>query len=558
MAYQLIFERGSLKGKIHDISDGDEVLIGRSHSCQLRTTEGDVSGRHAVFKVNGNKLYLDVLSSHRTVLNGKRLSAGMSKEVPDNSNIEFGDSLSLAVRFNQEEKRDSDAETETSFQPMSPSLGETVATRAAEQTAFTVPGPDIEKGASATLATTASQNTETVATFAQNLSDDMETSDGADETQMLATQMVSQEELDVLRGEHLRQQKKRVALKAAMISGLLICVVGLYAWLSNPYVNPYLVAPIITFEGVIKSRDGRGQIGIKVPYYNGGKYTKNNDSVVLWDTYLGEKWEVPFRIVLTNYYDPQSLKEDAKTTFMRWQKENMGGLWRAKGDLLPTPQFIGGGAGYYPGIRCLVQKYSRVGADDESFIGTASFFRIGPQCYVLLRELPSIEEGRGMFWLEEISSTLFVREKNLRDNSDNTIASRHWEGTVAEDDERSNAAVIENCITLLERDNPKDWGDIERMLYVTLRSLSYKGEASSIDERNRCLENLERLRKNQKAFWQNQCSEAFRNSQLEGREPRDKVAAATEAAINHFTSQSDERYYLIREKNWWLARPKGL
>ena len=558
MAYQLIFERGSLKGKIHDISDGDEVLIGRSHSCQLRTTEGDVSGKHAVFKVNGNKLYLDVLSSHRTVLNGKRLSAGMSKEVPDNSNIEFGDSLSLAVRFNQEEKRDSDAETETSFQPMSPSLGETVATRAAEQTAFTVPGPDIEKGASATLATTASQNTETVATFAQNLSDDMETSDGADETQMLATQMVSQEELDVLRGEHLRQQKKRVALKAAMISGLLICVVGLYAWLSNPYVNPHLVAPIITFEGVIKSRDGRGQIGIKVPYYNGGKYTKNNDSVVLWDTYLGEKWEVPFRIVLTNYYDPQSLKEDAKTTFMRWQKENMGGLWRAKGDLLPTPQFIGGGAGYYPGIRCLVQKYSRVGADDESFIGTASFFRIGPQCYVLLRELPSIEEGRGMFWLEEISSTLFVREKNLRDNSDNTIASRHWEGTVAEDDERSNAAVIENCITLLERDNPKDWGDIERMLYVTLRSLSYKGEASSIDERNRCLENLERLRKNQKAFWQNQCSEAFRNSQLEGREPRDKVAAATEAAINHFTSQSDERYYLIREKNWWLARPKGL
>lgn len=558
MAYQLIFERGSLKGKIHDISDGDEVLIGRSHSCQLRTTEGDVSGRHAVFMVNGNKLYLDVLSSHRTILNGKRLSAGMSKEVPDNSNIEFGDSLSLAVRFNQEEKRDSDAETETSFQPMSPSLGETVATRAAEQTAFTVPGPDIEKGASATLATTASQNTETVATFAQNLSDDVETSDGADETQMLATQMVSQEELDVLRGEHLRQQKKRVALKAAMISGLLICVVGLYAWLSNPYVNPHLVAPIITFEGVIKSRDGRGQIGIKVPYYNGGKYTKNNDSVVLWDTYLGEKWEVPFRIVLTNYYDPQSLKEDAKTTFMRWQKENMGGLWRAKGDLLPTPQFIGGGAGYYPGIRCLVQKYSRVGADDESFIGTASFFRIGPQCYVLLRELPSIEEGRGMFWLEEISSTLFVREKNLRDNSDNTIASRHWEGTVAEDDERSNAAVIENCITLLERDNPKDWGDIERMLYVTLRSLSYKGEASSIDERNRCLENLERLRKNQKAFWQNQCSEAFRNSQLEGREPRDKVAAATEAAINHFTSQSDERYYLIREKNWWLARPKGL
>lgn len=558
MAYQLIFERGSLKGKIHDISDGDEVLIGRSHSCQLRTTEGDVSGRHAVFKVNGNKLYLDVLSSHRTVLNGKRLSAGMSKEVPDNSKIEFGDSLLLAVRFNQEEKRDSDAETETSFQPMSPSLGETVATRAAEQTAFTVPGPDIEKGASATLATTASQNTETVATFAQNLSDDVETSDGADETQMLATQMVSQEELDVLRGEHLRQQKKRVALKAAMISGLLICVVGLYAWLSNPYVNPHLVAPIITFEGVIKSRDGRGQIGIKVPYYNGGKYTKNNDSVVLWDTYLGEKWEVPFRIVLTNYYDPQSLKEDAKTTFMRWQKENMGGLWRAKGDLLPTPQFIGGGAGYYPGIRCLVQKYSRVGADDESFIGTASFFRIGPQCYVLLRELPSIEEGRGMFWLEEISSTLFVREKNLRDNSDNTIASRHWEGTVAEDDERSNAAVIENCITLLERDNPKDWGDIERMLYVTLRSLSYKGEASSIDERNRCLENLERLRKNQKAFWQNQCSEAFRNSQLEGREPRDKVAAATEAAINHFTSQSDERYYLIREKNWWLARPKGL
>ena len=209
MAYQLIFERGSLKGKIQDISDGDEVLIGRSHSCQLRTTEGDVSGRHAVFKVNGNKLYLDVLSSHRTVLNGKRLSAGMSKEVPDNSNIEFGDSLLLAVRFNQEEKRDSDAETETSFQPMSPSLGETVATRAAEQTAFTVPGPDIEKGASATLATTASQNTETVATFAQNLSDDMETSDGADETQMLATQMVSQEELDVLRGEHLRQQKKR-------------------------------------------------------------------------------------------------------------------------------------------------------------------------------------------------------------------------------------------------------------------------------------------------------------------------------------------------------------
>ncbi len=556
MAMSIVFETGSLRGKSWTVPNGGSLAVGRSHTCAIRPSESDVSGRHVVFRDRGGVLHVEVLSSHRTMLNGVRLSAGMIRPLADGATITLGETLGLHVRGNiggEAETGEIGGETETIPQgratASAPTGGPTTATAMAATGMFpsvgATTGTFATVGATTGMVATAGAATGTIATAATR-------AEAEDETQMLATQVVSHEELEQLRGEHLRQQKRRIGIRTLILAGVLGGVFGLYAWLSNPTVNPYLTAPQrIDFPGIIW--DGDGKATIVVPYWNRGEYSFHNDSVTRYDSRLGDKWEVPFTIVLTNYLDPESLREDAEASFARWRAANMVGLWRDQGEL-PTPQFLGGDGGAFPGIRCLQHKYARVDEEGENLVGTATFFRIADRCHVLLRELPAAEDGRGYVWLSEVWTTLNAHAKN-RDGSENPFAARHWEGTSEPDDERPPAIVVNDCRQLLESGDAAAWGDVERMLYVTLRTVHNSADPDSEAIRNGAMEALADLRAAQGRFWKDCCSTAFKFANLPGDEGEKYVEAARERARAYYQSQNDERYWIIRQEEWWLAKP---
>lgn len=635
--YELIFEKGSLKGKRWRVPVGGILAIGRSHSCNIRPTEPDVSGKHAIIREDGGALWLEAMSAHKTEVEGARLRAGEKKALKAGAEVSLGGGLVFRVGMTAAEGETDEilpGETATLGIGTRTYAGETgtlatAATRAAPDETGTIgtvatrtyaneaPSPD-ETGALGTFATrtyadetgtlstaaTRAAETGTVATVAtmavgaagglhgkgsfakpatkplrsaagpaagerRDVAEEGETqmvttltampsqgdtelatddpSDGG-ETQVLATQAVSQTELDILRGAHLKRQKRKIGMKALAFMIVLGAVVALYAWLSNPYVNPYLVSrQTITFNGVIRTDDG--QIDIKVPGWNGGRPTVSTPSYKRHDARLGDKWEVPFTIILTNYVDKMSLREDIEESFARWRTANMVGLWRDQGELVGH-QFIGGLSGRYPGIQCLVHKYSRVDGDGENLAGTAAFFRLGDTCHVLMRELPAAEEGRGSLWLNRVDMTLVMQER-VSGGAHNLLAARHWEGSSLSDDARDLDAALGECRDLLEMGNINAWDEIERTLYVALRSVDGRTDAEAADIRSGALDALQGLRAAQASEWKNCCTMAWQAREKHGDDGERAFRDAVERARNLFNSKSDERFWLSRQDNWW-------
>ena len=373
--------------------------------------------------------------------------------------------------------------------------------------------------------------------------------DPLDETQALETQAVSREELEQLRGAHLRRQKRRLALRAVLLVFLLGTVVGLYAWLSDVRVNPYLVAPKITFDGII--RDNGGQVGIVVPYHDGGRPTFSSEECVRWETALGDQWETPFLIELTNWVDSAALRESREATFARWRAA-AGAALRWDPEFARPPLFLGGGGGAYPGVRCLMEKYYRVDERGDNLVGTAVFFRSGDHCWVLRRELPAEEEGRGWIWLTEIWTTLYANPR-LKDGSENRFPAIHWEGSADEDDPASPAVVVDDCRSLLERGDMGAWVDVERNLSLVLRALHGRADPDSQAIRVGALDSLAALRRAQRDFWNRQCLAAVQASSLSD----DALRRVQQQTADRFPSADDERHFLVHREQWWMPHPEG-
>ena len=600
---ELIFKTGSLMGRRWSIPSGGALTIGRSHSCAIRPEEADVSGRHVIVREEHGKLWLEALSAHRTAVDGTKLAAGGRKELADGSVVNLGGSLAFTVGESQGGTETASEMGETDIFATDAATGletrATAATRAAETGTLATAATRAMSDETGTLATAATRAAPTGGIPSGNpagaarpagrplgpaaarsgggrprgraLDDDattdiglaampasqgdteLATGDGqdGDETQVLATQAISMTELNVLRGAHLQKQKRKIGFRALLFLFIFFAIFALYAVLSHPTVKTYLpVASLVSYDGVIRTESG--QIAIDLPSYNAGAYTVKTESQIRYDSRLGDKWEVPFTIIITNYADNASLRESAEVSFSRWRSANMVGLWRDHGELR-LPQFIGGLAGEYPGVRCLVHKYTRVDADGENLAGTATFFRTGNICHVLLREIPSAEEGRGQSWLNNVDWTLFMN-KMRPDKAENLFAARHWEGTPEEDDERDCSVVLNECRQRLESDDTSSWNDVERMLYVTLRAVHGRDDAEANDIRSGALDALQNLRKAQAKYWHWWQGMALQAANRPGNEGKGTLDALTATVREHFNSQNDERYWLSRQERWWLVK----
>lgn len=632
--YEVIFEAGSLKGKRWRLPDGGVLTIGRSHSCGIRPKEPDVSGKHAVLREEAGVVWLEVLSSHNTAVDGVRLPVGERVAITEVSQVVLGGGLAFRLGKTSSDDETGEimpAETGTlgtgtvataatrAMRPNTATLGDdtgtlsgtlaTAATRAMPPNTATL-GDDT--GTVATAATRAMppntatlgddtgtlDSTGTVATAATRayrpesgtlpsngsssrrargvprakpsrpVADEGETQmvtglnampgsggettdlDSGGETQMLATQAVSADELERLRGRDLKLKKRRIGIRAAIFAAVLAAVFGLYLYLSHQKPDSLLIMPEkISFDGVVETEGGC--LGITVPNIGGGNPTYSDDSVIRYDTRLGRNWEVPYTIVLTNWYDRQSLHESAEATFARWRTANMIGLWVDKGESDSRHIFMGGQYGEYPGIPCLQHIYSKVGPDHRNISGTATFFRIGARCYVLMRELPANEEWRGIPWLTLVWSTLYVPDEYY-DGSENMIVARHWEGTPTPDSEMTPAEIVRGCVQSLDKGAQNKWEAVRQNLYVAMRMLEGKNDAISVAVRNQALVALEKLRKSQKRFFGEKRFDAQQwfFSPWENRDH--KLDEITKSLKTYFSVEDDERTWILGNERWWL------
>jgi len=543
MTIRLVFDAGSLAGRSWDLPEGGALEIGRSRSCGIRPAEPDVSGRHAVVRDDSGHPVLEVFSAHRTSLDGERLAAGDVRPLAEGSRVLLGDALRFRVHFGD----------------VGADGGETMA----------VPEPTLPAGP-ASAESTADDSSEGGETTSGGPADDAETAGGpatalgpdagdADdgETQMLKTQAVSREELEMLREAHLHRQKRRLLFRAVLLLLLLGATVGVYKWLSSEKVKATLDAATKTFPRAVD--DEFGQVWITVPASdNEGKTRDKNPGVYYrWDSKLGDKLEVDYHILFTNYVDHDSLWESREKTFDRWRDANAAD-WRWDSENEPHPLFLGGSGGDYPGVRCLQRKYHRT-VDGENFVGTATFFRCADRCHVLVRELPLDEEWRGRDWIANLRKNRSLRVfPRLPDGSENPFAALHWEGrpetnvfTSAEAD-----LIVNDCKALLGGENAVFWGDTERRLSLVLRSVHGKTDDEAEGIRARALNQLRLLRARQRDFWHGQVLRANAKSAptapSAGREPA--LKAIQKETADWFPSADDERHWLVRREKWWKVK----
>lgn len=612
MAYEIIFETGSLKGKNWRLPEGGMLTIGRSHSCGIRPKEPDVSGKHAVLREEGGVVWLEVLSAHKTSIDGIRLPVGNKVAITEVSQVVLGGSLAfhlakmasagdetseimpsdtatlgtgtvatVATRAMSANTATLGDETGTlsgtvataatrAFQPNTATLGDdtgtldgtgtvaTVATRAMPANTATLGDDTGTLATSATRAADIREDSETsilpsgeilgakggVAGETTNLN-----SDGG-ETQMLATQMASREELEKLKAAY-EQKKTRKTAKKTIVFGIVVAIAaGVSIWLSsrepektlNMAENRSSTRLIPALLSGQKS-NVEGFVGISLPKA-GSKTIKNGGGVFEAVVPVGKKGDVLINVVFEVFADQSALQESRDQTFDRYL-ENSEAMLPALDEMAPLPDedFFGGRNGLRRGIPCSRREYW-CGRKGKSVYGVISFFRCGTLCFAFRREVAAYERARTLNLMQQTSKWLYADEAG-------DFAARQWEGADGAG-ASSPAAEIARCEERLRVDSTSDWPTIEAGLRNVL--VSVDGKAADAALRDRALGLLGELRKAKALHWQKLTA---RRSPLPEKTTGMSSAMASEVgeidAIvrKDFSDPSEEWYFLARRKGWW-------
>ncbi len=586
MSVNVVFIKGSLAGMRFHIPDAGTV-VGRSHSCGIRASESDVSGRHVQIVPAGNGAEMTVLSAHRAFVNGRRVPSGAKTSLKSGDHIRLGESLEFAFQVDNSAASSSadstalfpevgeasggtratvgtratmatqavdEASTSDVFGGEATGTAATVGTRATMATAATMAQPPrgIFRGGPRSVPSAAGDTTATfptgVSTSATHLPGEEDAEDG--ETQVLKTQMVSREELEQLGQMYAEKRRRRAMSRGALLGVAFLAVFGGYmAVLARKPENPLSIPGDARKEVFTENLGEGGVFGLKVPAAPdlSVRQTQSADggTNVTVRTRLGAKWDVDFTLKLTTYRDSKALHEPREATFDRWVAANLVPN-TPEGDftdlgLMSDNAFVGSFGGTLQGIRCLSREYGRTKGD--TYYGVVSFFRYGDRCYVLRREVIDAEKGRAEMWLLPPGEFMVFDAKGK-------FVKRHWEGIgdgapIAH--EACKTALL-RCEEYLAIDSPADWKFIEQNLY---RVLAAAAEADDVETSQRALSLLVELRDRMSAKWKGLWAErtvaANSGDKVLGNDVDRRVRAV-------FWDRDDARHGLCRREKWWRRK----
>ena len=547
----------------YDISPAP-LLIGRSHSCNIRFTAPDVSGRHVEILLDecGDPV-MHNLSLRKTTVNGSAVAHESVTALHENDVIRLGDDVALKIcsAGNEDITLADDLHTEMTIVPGDVSAGRTGQGPAGDNDGVTsvdnidpdmtiLPGdvsagrtgqgpagendtpavPDPAKTVVSKLPVGAEDPEGSSADQPAKAPAEPAREDGT-KTSLMQTQMASPEEIELLRKRQNFGSRKKTFLYVfgALISAGIIAV----GWvISATQRETELSWPLdakgnFNDEVLFPNDDAGRSLLIYFPRHKQMKIVKK-ENLISAETRIGKVQDVELRLEFHASKLKDNLRTKREPGFRKWMEEiiRKGGKWNF--DSISEIQFKGKGNG----VPYQTAKYSRA-VGGKSWFGIASYMKFRDWEFVLLKEIPTEERWRGERLLEREPffsvSPFFV--------------ARHWEygGQILTAPIHN---LLEDARSMLDRTSPPMWPQISNILIsVMIRSL----EANDSVDFEKAQEMMAELREKQTNWLNSEKLEYFtavaKNRYKDAQRIRENCRAM-------FSDENDQRYHFIRKDQW--------
>jgi hypothetical protein len=596
LKYRISFTKGSLAGHLFPLG-AEPVIVGRSHTCGIRVMEPDVSARHVMLSVGAKGVEMEVISSRRTVLDGKALKTGDRVPVRAGQSVAMGGIVAFAVECYRSDGEQTEAPgdwTDGMTRFGADAGGDDGATRrpgsvrAGDETSMTTPsggiGDDDDTGThipppppsrpkpppvrrSPPPAPSAT-STGTVGTMAvppppsggETLGTEA-IPPPADATQVIQTRAATPQEMAYMRELHNRKRRKKLGLRLGLGGLVMAVAAGLCIWLGMNAPEQTLSMPkgrkvwkLLDTELKPVERENAASVASSIfwAYPDAGGWETETtekrmnpalrvaETVFSVKTRVGRDLDVPLQLRLVVYDNPASLNQSQEEAFADWDRTNDLGL--EKQGRLAT-DFVGKD----PGIPFLRYTYTRKATPAEEaegvldWAGVLSFGRIRDTCLVCFREVPSVEELRAEYML--------VRTEIFLAISPPIILAR-WMGLPVSRQYPGDLPILRNSANeLMGKNMDNEWEELETKL-TSILIRTYPRRARDPDAArlyDEALEWMGILRARQEETWKKRCVirfQATRNKDADTKRMDEEIRSL-------FRSKDDRRHVTAQKEKWW-------
>jgi len=517
---KMTFKSGSLKGKSLGLVPRSEYVIGRSHACDIRCIEDDVSGRHLKISVTLDGLVTMTVDSRYGIMhNGTKCTQGSSVELKPGDEVKLGKSIVFVV------EGESDLDD-----------------------ACTMVQPDEETGQ---LSSTGSgfifdhtnvfdrtgvrQQRNTMPTPDQPHVDNLGTSPGG-ETVAIKTLAGSEEDIEKIK---LAYKVKRRNRTLAWILPMMLAFVSLVA--------AYMVLRPLPEEFTSWPKDENGRflnkfvlvepfLAVCVPDIPAflAQDTQTGKRI---ESALGRYRDIPLAITVERIQDKALLEMDhseAVDSYVLHRRETdtmfSPGVNRIKKFLCVTS-----GAG----VPVSYVDYTRRSGADEYF-GYLLYLRRADVAYAFSIEVPLSARWRAdNFLVSSLDAFVLYAPKRVPE---------HWEGgrwfrrstPIARDLDEAKSYLVRSK-------SPMNW---EKGLYC-LKSVLIKGTAEGNAEAVKEAEDLLVKLRVRQSEWYNTCKLGYLQAQIaDDKERMQSLQAMCESVFTAAFQECDYRYERIKRKDW--------
>lgn len=515
----IAFIEGERKGERVPLTG--PLLMGRSSKAGLLFSAPEVSGRHLQVEWRGKELVLTQMGSGKTWLKGDVVAPGAERVLKPGDTVAFAGGNAFVLEMD-----DSDSD-ELATDP------EGERTTAAAQTGPTVMASAAVAGPSRAAAPDDDDDVDDATSDGTDAGTrDAGTQDADDETQVMKTRAITEEEENRLRQSDKISARKRMCLVAGA-AVFAVAVIG-GAWLfsvtqiENPLTWPAGADGRPMYHDTFVDLDGareKGEFGFFAPGSDALKVDEQM-AYIRVTTRLGRRQDVPCRITLERGQAAEHLEQSREQGFARWRERKMaeGGSWSF--EVEPGIFFVGA----ENGVPYQRAAYSRE-EGGVSWFGYAQYMKVRDWEIVLLKELPTSERYRGDYLLA--GTTFFLARPSF--------VEAHWEpdGVVPNRSEDDMLKEVEKWLAPDETPGQQ----LKRVQELVVRALTLACKKKNAENYKRAMALLLELRRRQNVELNNRLI-AIRRERATG---RDKVAAAlTKQCLDVFSDENDKRCHDLR------------
>ena len=545
--FQIKFTAGTLASQVFEIQPGVVIALGRSRSNTIVLAEPDVSARHCILRQDQQAeegIWIEVVSSRTTVLDGKALQIGDKALITDGKQVTLGEKAAFVLKKVANNTAENDDMPTGQIQN-----GDDMQTQA-------VPAEDDQQTRAATMEKTAAQ----AQTAEQNPAPETAAagSDTEFETIAVQTRIASTEEIDFIRRGH---QKKRLIRFWLIVIPIVIFVVASFALYFQPQEEPVLIWPETDPPGAQYGYMITSYVKIIFPGTCDMSYN-DKDRYLEAHSAFGKNREIPLNVYAQCWISLDALtktrlqafqeclahlKEKKLDTHLKLESGHAPHReWAAsetmKKDNNGSTRFINENSA---GVPVIYTPYSRDAVDQNgnttSMSGFLIFFRSGALCGYAMFEIPSafFDKNRNRELFQSLLRNLFIISAPA-DNPD--FAGKYWEGSPDYDKETKIDLLMEQIEDLEKEGGYTNWWE----RYYKIRSvlIRLREQGGDLKEAENHLLNLRKEQKNTYAKWRSIMTGSPRETE------KTRVKRDSKQAFSPEFESIDYRYGTIRREEW--------